>query len=353
MGGAETYVRRLIAELQNLDTRERFIVFAPRVHDLAVDGERFELVVCDVDARQRKRRILWEQFGLPRVLRKHRLDLVHFPYGTMPCFYTGRSLVTVHDTLRFCFPDQMPRGQKLYRRLIESRIARAGRCVICVSQTDSQIFAGHMAIPDDRVSVVYHGVSSQFHPTDSAGNPKRQRSLLWVGRPYPRKNVEVLIEAYGILKQRGMDLPTLRIVGVEREHEERLHEAVVRISTEGSVSLERPVSHDGLPELFAEAQIFVYPSKYESFGLPVLEAMSAGVPCVCTDIPAFRELYGEAVIYAAPDSPAELADGIQRLLADQSLQTRLAARGRDQAAQYTWRKCAADTLAVYRRMLSD
>jgi alpha-1,3-rhamnosyl/mannosyltransferase len=174
---------------------------------------------------------------------------------------------------------------------------------------------------------------------------------MWVGRPYGRKNLDTLFRAYAILRRCLADAPPLRIVGVEPEHRLGLEELLKTAGVTDGVSLEPPAMHTRLPELLHTAKVFVDPSRYESFGLPVLEAMAAGTPVVCADIPAYRELHAGRALFADPDAPDRFAAEIARLLTDTALWNRMSHDGVHHAARFTWGSCVRNTYEIYRRLL--
>lgn len=352
MGGAETYTRHLISGLQDLDLVEDFFVFAPRDHELRVTNPRFRIVECPIDASRRYQRMLWEQLRLPGVMGRFRLDLAHFPYGTIPYGYRGRAVVTIHDTVRFDAPSEMSPLQALRRRIIERRIVATGRHVIAASQSSAESISQHLGLAAARISPVCHGVAEAFFARPPVPLSSR-RGLLWIGRPYPTKNLKVLIDACRILHQRRIGLLRLRLIGIEAEHKRRLNTLLGAAGIRQSVSLEPPVAHTALPRLLETARVFVYPSQCESFGLPVLEAMGCGTPVVCSEIPPFRELHQDCALLADPDSPEQFADALARLLGDPALWEDMSRRGRQHAAQFTWKTCARNTYAVYQNLLAN
>lgn len=360
-GGAETYVRQLLNELLKMAPSElgplRFVLFVARdseflEHTQLTNNSRFELVVNAVDARRKYRRIWWEQQRFPRLLRKYSLDLMHFPYGTMSKSYRGRSLVTVHDTLRFCVPEQMPFSQRFYRGWNERALRRNHVHVVSVSQADAALVHQHQQVPRERISVIYHGVLPDFFevPRPAEFEPLNKPRLLWIGRPYPRKNVEVLIRAVHQL-QAGFDIrPHLKLVGVEQIDLRRLQQVIRQTAASDLVELIPPVSHAELPRLLRDADFFVYPSLYESFGLPVLEALAAGVPTICADIPPFQELYREGVAFSPANSPNAWAKEIKTLCEEPERRRDLVEQGRKIAREFNWSRCAEEHVALYRRL---
>lgn len=351
MGGAETYCRHLVHHLQKLQSNDQFILFVGRDHGLEVHAPNFQLEACRVDPRHRYRRILWEQAFGPSRLARQRLDLIHFPYGTVPLRQAGPYVATVHDSQRFSLPHSVGWLERCYRAVIETGIARRGQPVIGVSSWDAGVLRDRLGLRAERVFVIPYGVSQSFRSPRDKDVLDTDNYLLWVGRPYGRKNVGLLMRAMQLLKSGGVNPPTLRVVGVERSYEAPLRRAARRLGVESIVSLERPIRHDQIPAVFRRARLFCYPSLYESVGIPVLEAMASGTPVLCADIPAFRALYDGAAILLDPHRPDHWSEAVCNLLEDRSRYRQLAEAGRQRAQSYTWQSTAQQTLDAYQRIL--
>lgn len=349
-GGAETYLRRLVAALPAIDSSVKYTVFKATGSDLDVPGDNVEVVVLPAPVKNPYTRVLWEHLRQPRYLRRHGVDLMHFPTSTAPFGFPGRSVVTIHDTLRFQVPELTPWLLGKYYGLNQRNIARSGKHVIGVSHADTSLMREELGLPERQVSVVYHGVDRAFFEEDGT---TKDDYLLWVGHPYRHKNVEHLFAAYRELKGRGRDLPQLRLIGLNAAEMNRLRPVIQELGIEAFVALEGHTPHDQLPEQLSRAMLFCFPSLCESFGLPVLEAMASGTAVVCSELPCFREICGDHVRYASTSNVGEFADAIDLLLRDGALRSDLANRARAHAAQFTWEACARKTLDVYRQIIHN
>ncbi|HZZ43935.1 MAG TPA: glycosyltransferase family 1 protein [Tepidisphaeraceae bacterium] len=337
-GGAETYARSLLREYQqlDLDLDGRIKLFVGRRHGLNVDPERFELVECNINPRHQYRRIIWEQTHLPGILNRHRLDVVHFPYSAYPIRYRGKCVVSLHDTTRFVAPRGVPRAQIWYRRVMEERLRDRGHHVIAVSHADAAILQQHLGLPDQQMSVVYHGVSDQFRVERPFEGTRDY--LLWVGRPYEHKRLDTLIEAYEMMTSNA---PKLRLIGINDAS---------RFSVGANVSVEKGVNHTDLAGIYQRALALVFPSSYESFGLPALEAMASGTAVICSDIPAFRELFSGAAEFTKVADAGTLAQGIEKIIKNPALRCEMELKGIELAREFTWRRCAEETMRILRRV---
>lgn len=352
-GGAETYIRNLLKHLQRLEVDENYVVFVPRNFDLPIVNKRFRAVRCPVDPARRYRRIVWEQQSLPQTLRNHGLDLVHFPYSTVPRTWREPAVVTVHDSLRFVFPKGMPLAERWYRARNDAWIARGKHHVIAVSHDDANRINRNTAIPKERTHVVYHGASLSPRSERSCLVPERG-PVLWYGHPYPHKNVPFLIRAFArLIHHHGHDL-RLRLIGIRPNVRGKLEAVACQESVKDAIDLLEPLPHDHLLDELSSARLFAFPSLCESFGLPALEAIAAGVPVVCSDLPVFHELYGDHVHYGSAANVDHFAATLNRALAAAP-----AACGANQAqveslvARFSWDECARNTRRVYNTSLGS
>jgi glycosyltransferase involved in cell wall biosynthesis len=356
-GGAETYLRQLLtapAFRQALAGHE-VLVFAGEPTDPAVLASGFEVVRCPIDPHRRNTRIVWDQVALPALLRRHRLDLVHFPYSSICRTYDGPQVVTVHDSINFVMPEAVSRVERIYRRLLQGRLAANPRCqVIAVSDTDRRLLCQHLRLPDERTTFVYHGRPGAFDlPAEQVGRPRDSAEILWVGRPYLHKNVETLIRGFAAIPPlAGGRLPSLRAVGFGVAEAAGPARLAAQLGVADRVLLEPARPHHELPALFQAAALFLFPSRVESFGLPTLEAQSAGLPVVCSDLPILREILGDGALFANPDDPTAFASHAHALLSDPIRWAAQARRGHALAARYSWDRCARETAAVYEATLA-
>ncbi len=328
VGGTEIYLRNLLAALAEIDAVNQYVVFTNRETgaDLVPGRANFVNAPQAVRASFRPARILWEQMVLPRSVRQHRLDVLFNPGFTAPLL-CGCPMVTVfHDLQHKRHPEYFRWFDLPFWDFLLWGAARRSRALIAVSgatRDDLERYYGAGA------RVIQHGVERQFFEIAKKREPKDY--LLCASTSHPHKNLIRLLRAYG---QAG-GLPDLVITGVRgfaaREVEELAGD---------TVRLAGWVPRGELYELFRGARGFIYPSTFEGFGMPVLEAMAAGVPVACSDIPPLREIAGSTVHYFDPASQSEIRDALERLAAG-GLPTGAA---QQRASEFTWEKTARATL---------
>ena len=319
--GDETYVENLLRQLPRIADGLRFAALTRRP-DLVPDG----VEPIDVPARMQEVRMGW---SVPRVLQRLQPDLAHFQHS-LPLRCRCRALVTVHDLSFERDASLMPFYDRLVFKAVVPRAVRRAAHVFAVSERTKVDLVELYDIPPERITVTTHGIDPAFGP----GERGADSYLLFVGAIQERKNPLAAAQAAA-----EVGLP-LVVAGPEKDA--RLARALERTGAD----LRGYVAKPALAELYRGAACLVLPSRYEGFGLPVLEAMACGTPVVAYPDAALREVADDAAVFAEPGT---LADGIRRALADRD---RLSDVGRERAQQFSWAETAQRTVAVYRRLLT-
>jgi glycosyltransferase involved in cell wall biosynthesis len=331
--GDETYVAALLRELPGLAADIRFLAITRRP-DLVPDG----IEPVELPARSQPARMAW---SLPRLLRRLQPAVGHFQHVVPPRF-RGRAVVTIHDLSFERDPSWMgPRDRFMFKTMVPRSAKRADR-VITVSERTKEDVVEHYGVDPVKVVVVPNGVDPQYRP-DGARHDGRPY-LLFVGALQPRKDPLVAIEA---LELANADL-RLIVVGPDKGSERDARLTVSRLGLDDRVEFTGHVDRDELARLYRGAEALVFPSRYEGFGLPVVEAMASGTPVVAAAAGAVPEVVGDAAVLVEPGDPVALAGGIERVLADRK---RLVDAGLERARLYSWTETARQTLAVYRELL--
>ncbi len=300
-------------------------------------------------------------FGMPAATRRDRIDLLHVTYVAPPlgaCPF----VVTVHDISYTRYPQFFsPRDRWMLSTLVPLTMRRAAR-VITVSNHARQEIIDRYGIAPARVAVTYEAAAGQFaevhDPVQLAevraryGVPATGRYLLALGNLQPRKNMGRLVEAFARLRSRAEITDVhLVIAGKALWRESEVYAAVQRVQLTGRVHFVGYVADEDLPALYSGALAFVYPSLYEGFGLPPLEAMACGTPVVCTNVASLPEVVGDAARLITPTDVDDLAQALHAIATDDGLRATLIDQGHRRVAQFSWQRCAEETLAVYRETL--
>lgn len=303
---------------------------------------------------------LWEQIGLPLLLARSGLALFHSPAFVLPLLGPLPGVVTIHDLTHVLFPSYHPIRRRRYLRWLMPSSLRRARRIITVSYHTKKDLCRLFGVPEDKVRVVYNGVGSEFRVVDQPERLEDFRSryglpvkfVLYVGTIEPRKNLDRLIHAFDLLRQQGVE-HQLVLAGARGWGCEGLRQLPTELGLEGEVCFLDFVPEADLPLLYNAADVLVYPSLYEGFGLPALEAMACGTPVVASNTSSLPEVVGSGGLLVDPYDAESLADAILQSLRSPSLREELRESGLKQAAQFTWSRAAKQTLAVFKEALAS
>lgn len=294
-------------------------------------------------------------------LLRERLDLFHSPTMTMPLTYPKPVVVTVHDLAIYINPDWFP-SQVFSRRLLVPQTLKRAKHLIAISQSTKRDLQELFNVPARKVTVVYNGVTTnKLDLKDKDVDARKkwrlpQRFLLYVGTLEPRKNLLGLIDAYhGLARAKpGLlaDIP-LVLAGLVGYQGDDVLEKIRGMSLQQRIKYLGYVTHNEKMNLMRAATAFVFPSLYEGFGLPVLEAMNLGTPVITSNLSSIPELTADAAVKVDPSNPIDLASAIERVLTDPELRLRLKRDGLARAKAFSWINTARETREVYRRVLRD
>ncbi|MBI4759200.1 MAG: glycosyltransferase family 4 protein [Chloroflexi bacterium] len=285
-------------------------------------------------------------------------DIFHGTDYQLPLVKDSKAVVTIHDLSFLVFPQHHAPLNRLYLRWIVPKSVGLARAVIVDSESTKRDLMRWLGTPEEKVKAIVLGVDERFSPVpdqDSQARVEMKYSLrrpylLFVGTIEPRKNLSLLLEAYRSLPAKVQH--DLVIVGKKGWLYQGIFDQVRALGLERRVTFLGLVPEADLPALYRGAELFVYPSFYEGFGLPPLEAMACGTPVVTSNTSSLSEVVGDAGLMVAPTDAAGLATAIQSIISDEGLRTTLRARGLERAKQFTWQKTAQATLQVYQQVFS-
>jgi len=354
--GIGTYVRNLVQGLARQDDDAAYAVLCRDADAGFVQalGSRFTPIV-----ERSGNYSVREQLSVPLALRRARADLFHAPHYVVspltPCPY----IVTIHDCIHLRFPQYLPnRMAYTYARRMMSLAARRSRRVLTVSNASKQDILHYLRVPADKVEVIYNALDARLAtpPTQDDIDRVRQRFqltapfILYAGNIKPHKNVDRLIEAYAILRRRGVESARLLIIGDEISKYPNLRRLVHRFQLHQHVRFLGFVPDATLAVLYQLASVFVFPSLYEGFGLPPLEAMAAGAPVITSNVSSLPEVVGDAALLIDPMDAGAIADAMARVLGDEALRAELVRRGHERVKAFSWDRSVARVREVYREL---
>ncbi len=362
MAGAGVYTFELVRALAALPGDHDLTVFArPGLFDDMAQQER-RLRVVHVDPRSRAARLVWEQTALLMLLRRLQIEVLHSPHHHLPVAATLiragskrrlRRVVTFHDVTFMLRPDRYPLARRLYMEAVTRASARLADAIITPSQAVRQDVMRKLGLPGERVVAIPEAAGPQFVPADEDAQGRARwkyrlpsRYILSVGSLEPGKNRGRLIRAYARLSTGGVDCPVV-IAGQPAWRYEGDLALARRLGLGDQVRFLGYVPNVDLPALYSGATLFAFPSLYEGFGLPVLEAMACGTPVVTSNGSALAEVAGDAAVLVDPRDVDAIAKAMDQLLCDETLRADLRARGLERAKQFSWERTARETLSVY------
>jgi glycosyltransferase involved in cell wall biosynthesis len=282
-------------------------------------------------------------------------DVFHATDHLLPPLRSAKSVFTIHDLIFRFYPEYHLRLNRWFLSLMMPRFVQRADAVIAVSESTRRDVLRLMSVPQERITVIYEGVNPAFHPRYDASQTASlrakyhlpQRFVLYLGTIEPRKNLVTLLEAYRGLVERDPTTPALVIAGRKGWLYQSVFDRVRDLGLEERVQFTGYVKDGEAPTLLSAAELFVFPSLYEGFGLPPLEAMACGTPLICSNASSLPEVVGEGGIMFDPHDVRELSGAMNRVLCDERLRNELRARGVEQASRFSWERAAAETLSVY------
>ncbi len=354
--GVSRYIQKLLEYLPRVDDAARYVAFldkrAPAFPGWQVRRSWWRTASPPA-------RIAWEQLAQPWAARRAKLDLLHAPVYVGPLLSPCPQVVTVHDLSFYLFPELFhPLKRSYLQRAVRVTARRALRVIADSASTQADIVR-ILGVAQERVTVIPVGVGEEMAPADPAAIQafRRQHELpdhfiLFLGTLEPRKNIPLLLQAYALLLAREPNTPyRLVIAGGKGWYYDRIDAAASRLGLAGKVIYPGYVPQTDLPLWYNAADVFVYPSLYEGFGLPPLEAMACGAPVIVSNSSSLPEVVGEAGVIVEPNDPQALAEAIRAVLGDEQRRCALRQAGLEQARRYTWANTARQTAQLYHQLL--
>src|SRR5579883_3361068 len=343
VGGTEIYLRGLLAALAEVDTFHEYFVFTNRETgaDLAPPAKNFRHVPQIVRAVHRPARLLWEQIVLPVAATRLKLDVMLNPGFTAPLLCPCPQVTVFHDLQHKRHPEYFRWFDLPFWRMFLFGAAHVSQRLLADSQATAADLLKYYRLPESRVKVVPLGVDPVFFEIARRRQP--ERFLLAVSTLHPHKNLDGLLRAFAIFRR---DHPDFRLVvcGIHGFFTGPLHDLRESLGLRDVVEFPGWIPRGDLHDLYARAWGFIYPSKFEGFGLPVLEALAAGVPSACSHIQPLAGIAADAALQFDPHDVPGIAAAMDRIADDGELRSRLESAGPLRAAGFSWRETAEKTL---------
>ncbi len=355
LSGLGVYAVNVIRELYRL--HDDLVVYTSCPEVLGVNSTKVRKISPKVQPLRgpegHLQRVAWIQTSIPLRLLAEKADLLFSPLPEGPLFPLVPQVVVVHDILPLHFPGEYPRQQHYFRYFVPM-VLRRSQAIIAVSERTKQDLVDTYRIGADRIRVVPNGVDKSRYRTgiDPAWGKRKYglgAYLLYVGNLLPHKNLPRLLEAFALVAKR---FPHRLVIAGKKDprYYPALETGVKALGLEGRVSFLDYVPQEELPALYAGADLFILPSLYEGFGLPVLEAMASGVPVIASRAGSLPEVAGEAAVLVDPSDVQGMADAVEAVLGDRGMREAMKQRGLEQVKRFSWGKTARMILEVLREV---
>ena len=307
-------------------------------------------------------RLIWDQFTFPRLVKKHQVDLIHQPCFSAPLLYRGPVVITIHDIISILFPKSIPFASRMFYSKWMPISYRKASQIITISESTKRDIVKNLGIDKDKITVIPLAVDKRFGDKVSDAEVKRSKKkyklpekyILHIGTLEPRKNLGFLIESFSeVIKDKKFDDLYLVITGKKGWYYEGLFEIVRKLNLQDRIILTGYFDEKDKPALYRGATVFAFPSLYEGFGLPSLEAMASGVPVVSSNTSSMPEVIGKAGILIPPEDRAAWVKNIKKVVLDTSLQNKMKQANKEQVKKFSWEKTARKTIEVYEKAFRE
>jgi glycosyltransferase involved in cell wall biosynthesis len=356
--GIGTYVRNLLRYLARLDRTTEYVLLCHEAdRQLASHlGENFRSVLDSSPGYS-----LREQLTIPLDLHRAGVDLFHAPHYVLPPLTPCRSVVTIHDCIHVRFPQYLPnRAAYVYARSALWFATHRSSRILTVSEASKRDILDLFKVPEKKIDVIYNAIDERFWespPLDEVDRLRERYQLdapfvLYAGNIRPHKNLERLIEAFHTMKKHDFENVKLLIIGDEISKYATLRRAVHRHKLHKHVRFFGFVPDRTLAILYRLAAVFVFPSLYEGFGLPPLEAMASGTPVITSNVSSLPEVVGDAAVLIDPYESDAIAEAMERVLSDPALRQSLRERGLARARHFSWERSVARVREIYGEVFS-
>lgn len=350
--GVQRAAYNLVKNIIRLDRTNQYYLFTHGNQSMSPDWQydNVTIVPSEIEEGDNIKNHFWEQFTLPRLAAKYRLDLLHSPANTAPLFYRGKSVIHIHDLCFVVNPQWYSFSFRTAYNLLIPRLAKRATKIITNSNNSKNDLMKYCDLTAEHVSLVYWAVDETFSnlPEEVIRDENRHREdyILYVGSLEPRKNITTLLQGYESLRESYPDLKTkLVLIGGESPLFANARLSVKRYKDD--IIFKGFVSDEELSQYYLQAKVVAYPSLYEGFGLPPLEAMACGTPVVTSSTSSLPEVVGDAALMVSPYDYKQLGEALARVILDPKLAAELQRRGLARVREFNWSRVARETLSVF------
>ncbi len=359
LSGVGNYIEKILKQVKKLGLSNKIVLFGSN-NNYNYKSLNFENLILynKIISKKKLLRVIWEQIFLPLKLRQLDVDILHCPAHVIPIFSKQKSILTIHDLAFKLFPKTFKWQNRIYLNfIVPLSIKRADKIIAVSNNTKNDIVKEYNVNPN-KINVIYNGLDEKFKilKEDTVINKLKakyelpQNFILYLGTLEPRKNLKNLIKAFDNLEESNKKLV---IAGGKGWLYKDIFSLVREKKLENDIIFTGYVDKEDIVPLYNAATLFVYPSLYEGFGLPPLEAMACGTPVITSNVSSLPEVVGDAAITVDPKNINELSEAISNVLSNEDLQNEIIQRGIERAKLFTWENAAIETVKVYEEVLEQ
>lgn len=351
--GDEVYTKNLVTNLANIDNKNQYFLLFDKEAKIQELGfslpSNFKTVTILPSYK-----LLWTMYSLPKWLRKNKVDVLHVQYITP--FWLPRDvklITTIHDVSWKFYPQHIKKSDLFFLNILIPTSLNKANKIITVSQTSKDDIVKIFKISPDKIAMIYNGVDNIVGHAMSDNVIKKynlpKKFIFYVGTLQPRKNIPALLETFNILNTKYQVLDTKLVIagGKGHNYDQRIDTLVEKYKLQDKVLFPGFVDEKDLPTMYKLANVFVFPSLYEGFGIPVIEAMAMGAPVIVSNKSCLPEVVGRAGLIIDPEDSIEFAKTIYDLISNEKLRNNLIEKGHKRAKEFSWNKMAEETLKLY------
>jgi glycosyltransferase involved in cell wall biosynthesis len=352
--GIACYTENLIKNLAKIDKKNHYLILLEKKYFNQFEFPASNFKKIKITAPYYS---LTEQIKLPILLWRLKPDFVHFTSFNHPLIYRRKCIFTIHDLILTLFPPKVNFFKHLVYRVIIRSVVKKAKKIIVPSQNTKQDIQRFLKVKGNKIVVIFEGVNPPINKVVADKNYLKNKHkiskiyLLYMGRFAFHKNISGLIDAFNILKNKYKNGYQLVLVGNKDKDYFSLKQRVKKLRLENDIIFTGTIKNKEMPGIYRNAEVFILPSFYEGFGLPVLEAMSHGTPVVCSRTSSLPEVAGDAAYYFNPKDPKDMAKKINDVLVNKGLRENLIKEGLKQYKKFSWLKTARKTLLLYKSLV--
>ncbi|MFC2165940.1 glycosyltransferase family 4 protein [Acidobacteriota bacterium] len=350
--GLENVAFNLIKQLSQIDNDNKYVIYTNKQIREWVSPKDSSIQVVDVTLSCRRYLWVWEHLYFLTHRKNEEIDLLHFPISGGVVGYKGKFILTVHDLKHYRMKNLVKLRRHVLNRFWYNANIKRAKMIITVSEYVKNDVLKNFNIPEENIRVIYNGVDDRFRPCEGSSGFRSKYKLpsdyiLFVGQTTPSKNIRRAIDAVKLVREKyNFDCPFV-VAGPQGEEDELLKKYVKNNNLENIVQFCGYIADDDMPKLYSNSKLFLSPSITEGFGLPMLEAVSCGIPVVAANTASMPEILGDAAIWVDPFSVDSIAEGIRKALVDKDDTSKMIKRGLLRVKDFSWEKMTRETLRVY------